>query len=222
MTKYQRVENVIIGLIMLISGAVMLFFPEDGFYCIAMILAGMLISSLFGSITSFIKLIADTQSQLPAITYWLMGSLVSIQPSDVEFVIGPMLIGMLPLILLRWRINLLTVGEEEALSMGIDTTKLRLVVIVCATLLTSVSVAVSGVIGWVGLVIPHFCRMIFGYDYRRLIPTNMLFGASFLIVVDTVARNVTTGEIPIGILTSFIGAPIFVYLILTGGAIRGD
>ena len=106
--------------------------------------------------------------------------------------------------------------------MGIDTTKLRLVVIVCATLLTSVSVAVSGVIGWVGLVIPHFCRMIFGYDYRRLIPTNMLFGASFLIIVDTVARNVTTGEIPIGILTSFIGAPIFVYLILTGGAIRGD
>jgi len=189
---------------------------------LAMILAGMLISSLFGSITSFIKLIADTQSQLPAITYWLMGSLVSIQPSDVKFVIGPMLIGMLPLILLRWRINLLTVGEEEALSMGIDTTKLRLVVIVCATLLTSVSVAVSGVIGWVGLVIPHFCRMIFGYDYRRLIPTNMLFGASFLIVVDTVARNVTTGEIPIGILTSFIGAPIFVYLILTGGAIRGD
>ena len=189
---------------------------------LAMILAGMLISSLFGSITSFIKLIADTQSQLPAITYWLMGSLVSIQPSDVKFVIIPMIIGMVPLILLRWRINLLTVGEEEALSMGIDTTKLRLVVIVCATLLTSVSVAVSGVIGWVGLVIPHFCRMIFGYDYRRLIPTNMLFGASFLIVVDTVARNVTTGEIPIGILTSFIGAPIFVYLILTGGAIRGD
>lgn len=189
---------------------------------LAMILAGMLISSLFGSITSFVKLIADTESALPAITYWLMGSLVSIQPKDVEFAIIPMLIGMVPLILLRWRINLLTVGEEEALSMGIDTTRLRFVVIVCATLLTSISVAISGVIGWIGLVIPHFCRMLFGYDYRKLIPTNMLFGATFLIVVDNVARMVTTAEIPIGILTSFIGAPIFVYLILTGGAIRGD
>ena len=189
---------------------------------LAMILAGMLISSLFGSITSFVKLIADTDSQLPAITYWLMGSLVSIQPQDVIFAIGPILVGMVPLWLLRWRINLLTVGEEEALSMGIDTGKLRFVVIVCATLLTSISVAISGVIGWIGLVIPHFCRMIFGYDYRRLIPTNILFGATFLIVVDNVARLATTAEIPIGILTSFIGAPVFVYLILTGGAVRGD
>ena len=189
---------------------------------LAMILAGMLIGSLFGSITSFVKLIADTESALPAITYWLMGSLVSIQPEDVEFAIIPIVIGMVPLFLLRWRINLLTVGEEEALSMGIDTTRLRFVVIVCATLLTSISVAISGVIGWIGLVIPHFCRMIFGYDYRRLIPTNILFGATFLIVVDNVARMATTAEIPIGILTSFIGAPIFVYLILTGGAIKGD
>ncbi len=189
---------------------------------LAMILAGMLISSLFGSITSFIKLIADTDSQLPAITYWLMGSLVSIEPRDVEFAIIPILIGMIPLVLLRWRINLLTVGEEEALSMGIDTSRLRFLVIVCATLLTSISVAISGVIGWIGLVIPHFCRMIYGYDYRRLIPTNMLFGATFLMVVDNVARLATTAEIPIGILTSFIGAPVFVYLILTGGAIRGD
>lgn len=189
---------------------------------LAMILAGMLISSLFGSITSFIKLIADTDSQLPAITYWLMGSLVSIEPRDVEFAIIPILIGMVPLVLLRWRINLLTVGEEEALSMGIDTSRLRFLVIVCATLLTSISVAISGVIGWIGLVIPHFCRMIYGYDYRRLIPANMLFGATFLMVVDNVARLATTAEIPIGILTSFIGAPVFVYLILTGGAIRGD
>ena len=189
---------------------------------LAMVLAGMLISSLFSSGTSFIKLVADTESALPAITYWLMGSLVSIQPGDVFFAFWPFVIGFIPLILLRWRINLLTVGEEEALSMGINTTRLRLVVIVCATLLTAVSVSISGVIGWVGLVIPHFCRMIFGYDFRRLIPTNMLFGATFLIVVDNVARLATTAEIPIGILTSFIGAPIFVYLIMTGGAIRGD
>ena len=189
---------------------------------LAMVLAGMLISSLFSSATSFIKLVADTQEALPAITYWLMGSLVSIQPADISFAIKPMIVGIIPLILLRWRINLLTVGEEEALSMGIDTTKLRFVVIVCATLLTAISVSISGVIGWVGLVIPHFCRMIYGYDYRRLIPTTLLFGATFLIVVDNVARLATTGEIPIGILTSFIGAPIFFYLIMTGGAIRGD
>ncbi len=189
---------------------------------LAMVLAGMLISSLFSSGISFIKLVADTQEALPAITYWLMGSLVSIQQQDIAFAIGPVALGMIPLFLLRWRINLLTVGEEEALSMGIDTTKLRLVVIICATLLTAISVSISGVIGWVGLVIPHFCRMIFGYDYRRLVPANLLFGATFLMVVDNVARLATTAEIPIGILTSFIGAPIFVYLILTGGAIRGD
>ena len=189
---------------------------------LAMILAGMMISTLASSGTSFIKLVADTEETLPAITYWLMGSLVSIEPADIGFAIGPIILGMVPLFLMRWRINLLTVGEEEALSMGIDTTKLRLIAIVCATLLTAISVSISGVIGWVGLVIPHFCRMIFGYDYRRLIPTNALFGATFLIVVDNVARLATTTEIPIGILTSFIGAPIFVYLIVTGGALKDD
>lgn len=189
---------------------------------LAMVLAGMLISTLASSGTSFIKLVADTDEILPAITYWLMGSLVSVEASDILFAIIPIIVGMVPLILLRWRINLLTVGEEEALSMGIDTKKLRLIVIVCATLLTSVSVSISGVIGWVGLVIPHFCRMIFGYDFRNLIPANILFGATFLIVVDNVARLATTTEIPIGILTSFIGAPIFVYLIVTGGAMKDD
>ncbi|MDO4177040.1 MAG: iron ABC transporter permease [Bacillota bacterium] len=189
---------------------------------LAMVLAGMLISTLASSGTSFIKLVADTEETLPAITYWLMGSLVSVEPGDVAFAIIPIIVGMVPLILLRWRINLLTVGEEEALSMGIDTGKLRLLVIVCATLLTAISVSISGVIGWVGLVIPHFCRMIFGYDFRSLIPTNILFGATFLIIVDNVARLATTTEIPIGILTSFIGAPIFIYLIITGGAIKDD
>ena len=189
---------------------------------LAMVLAGILIGSVFSSGTSFVKLVADTESQLPAITYWLMGSLVSITPEDVRFAFWPMLIGMIPMFLLRWRINLLTVGEEEALSMGINTTRLRFIVIACSALLTSSSVAISGVIGGVGLVIPHFCRMIYGYDYRRLIPTTLLFGATFLVFVDNVARIATTAEIPIGILTSFLAAPIFIYLILTGGAIRGD
>ena len=189
---------------------------------IALILAGMMVSSLFSAGTSYLKLVADTQQQLPAITYWLMGSLSSIKPRDVLFLVIPVTLGLVPLLILSWRMNLLTLGEEEARSMGVNTRLLRLVVILCATLLTAASVAVSGMIGWVGLVIPHFCRMLFGYDYRRLIPAAALFGASFLIIVDDIARLATAGEIPLGILTAFVGAPIFLYLILTGGARRGN
>ena len=189
---------------------------------LALVLAGMMVSSLFSAGTSFIKLIADTQQQLPAITYWLMGSLSSIKREDLAFLAVPVLVGMVPLFLLRWRMNLLTVGEEEARSMGVDTRTLRLVVIICATLLTAASVSVSGMIGWVGLVIPHFCRMLFGYDYRRLIPAATLFGAAFLLAVDDIARLATTAELPLGILTAFVGAPLFVYLILTGGGRRVD
>lgn len=189
---------------------------------IALILAGMMVSSLFSAGTSYIKLVADTQQQLPAITYWLMGSLSSIKPRDVLFLVIPVTLGLVPLLILSWRMNLLTLGEEEARSMGVNTRLLRFTVILCATLLTASSVAVSGMIGWVGLVIPHFCRMLFGYDYRRLIPAAALFGASFLIIVDDIARLATAGEIPLGILTAFVGAPIFLYLILTGGARRGN
>lgn len=187
---------------------------------VVLILAGMMISSLFSAGTSFVKLVADTQQQLPAITYWLMGSLSSIKDKDVVFLAIPVALGMIPLFFLRWRMNLLTVGEEEAQSMGVNTRRLRGAVIVCATLLTSASVAVSGMIGWVGLVIPHFCRMLFGYDYRRLIPAGALFGAAFLLAVDDIARLVTTGELPLGILTAFVGAPLFLYLIATGGGRR--
>ncbi len=187
---------------------------------LALILGGIVISSLFSAGTSFIKLVADTQEQLPAITYWLMGSLSSIQPKDLGFVVIPIAIGMIPLFLLRWRLNLLTVEEETSKSVGINVTLLRLIVIICATLITAASVSVSGMIGWVGLVIPHFCRMIFGYDYRRLVPATVLFGATFLLIVDDIARLVTTRELPIGILTSFVGAPLFIYLLVTGGGNR--
>lgn len=184
---------------------------------VALILAGMVVSSLFSAGTSYIKLVADTQEQLPAITYWLMGSLSSIKQRDVLFLLIPFVLGLVPLLLLRWRINLLTVGDDEAKAMGVNTTALRLIVIVCSTLLTASSVAVAGMIGWVGLIVPHFCRMIFGSDYRRLLPASALFGASFLIFTDDIARLATSGEIPIGILTAFVGAPIFLWLILTGG-----
>jgi iron complex transport system permease protein len=187
---------------------------------LSLVLAGVMISSLFTACTSFIKLIADTDNQLPAITYWLMGSLTSVKLDDLPFVAAPVVAGLIPLFLLRWRVNILTTEDDEAKSLGINTGRLRLTVVVCATLITAASVAVSGMIGWVGLVIPHFCRLIFGFDYRRLIPASALMGAAFLTLVDNVARTAVTSEIPLGILTSFIGAPVFVYLILTGGEAR--
>lgn len=179
---------------------------------VALILAGMMISSLFSAGTSFIKLVADTQQQLPAITYWLMGSLSGTRMKDVTFALLPMALGAVPLLLLRWRVNLLTLSEEEARSMGVNTTALRLVVILCATVLTAASVSVSGMIGWVGLVIPHLSRKLVGSDCRRLLPAAMLLGAIFLLLVDNVSRNLLAVEIPIGILTAFIGAPFFIYL----------
>ena len=179
---------------------------------VALILAGMMISSLFSAGTSFIKLVADTQQQLPAITYWLMGSLSGTRGVDIRFAILPMALGLIPLLLIRWRLNLLTLGEEEARALGINTALLRLIVVVCATLVTAASVSVSGLIGWVGLVIPHLCRRYIGNDYRKLLPASMLFGATFLLLVDNISRNLLAVEIPIGILTAFIGAPFFIYL----------
>ena len=185
---------------------------------LAMVLAGVMISSLFTAGTSFIKLVADPTDQLPAITYWLMGSLTSVKARDFSFAFWPVMLGLIPLWLLRWRINLLTLSEAEARSMGVDTARLRVVVVLCATLMTAGSVAISGMIGWVGLVIPHFGRMIFGQDYRKLLPASSLLGAVFLMVVDDLARTITTSEVPLGILTSFVGAPVFLYLIMSGGA----
>ena len=187
---------------------------------LGMVLAGIVVSSLFSAGTSLIKLLADTQSQLPEITYWLMGSLTSVKSKDLIVCI-PITIAALVLIVFKWRLNLLTIDEESASTMGVNIKALRLAVVICATLLTAASVSVTGIIGWVGLVIPHFCRMIFGYDYRRLVPASMLFGAAFLLIVDDIARIVTAGEIPIGILTAFVGAPLLLYLLATGG-VRND
>ncbi len=184
---------------------------------LSMVLSGVMIGSLFSAGTSFIKLAADTENQLPAITYWLMGSLASVKGRDTLFAFVPIALGLIPLFLLRWRINLLTVSEAEARSMGIHTDRLRAVVILCATLVTSASVAVSGMIGWVGLVIPHLSRKLVGNDYRHLTPASMLFGAAFMLAVDNVSRNLLATEIPIGILTAFVGAPFFVWLITRKG-----
>ena len=184
---------------------------------VGLILAGIMIGSLVSSATSMIKLVADPEDQLPAITYWLMGSLNGTRPRDVWFVLVPMLVGLVPLVLLRWKINILTLGEEEARTMGVNTKRLRTVVILCATLVTAASVSVSGVIGWVGLVIPHLTRRIVGNNYKHLLPASMLLGALFLLLVDNISRNLFATEIPIGILTSFIGAPSSIYLLTRDG-----
>ena len=179
-----------------------------------LILAGIMVSSLFSAGTSYIKLGADPSSKLPEITYWLMGSFSGKTWHDVRFALPFMLLGTVPLFLLRWRMNLLTMGDDEARAMGVDANRLRLLVVVCATLVTAASVSVSGVIGWVGLVIPHMARRLSGNDYRKLLPTTLLLGAIFLLAVDNLCRNLLAVEIPIGILTSFFGAPFFLALML--------
>lgn len=184
-----------------------------GNHMMVVVLAGVMVSSLFQAGVSYAKLVADPTDELADITYWLMGSLTGANMRDIGMVLPIMLIGCATLFALRWRINILTMGDDEAATMGVNARRTRIVVIIAATLVTAASVCVTGMIGWVGLVIPHLCRMLVGADYRRLIPASMLMGASFLLIVDDVARLATTAEIPIGILTAFVGAPFFLYLI---------
>lgn len=187
---------------------------------LGIVLAGIMVSSLTQAGTSFIKLVADPNNKLPAITFWLMGSLVGATNKELKFVIWPMLAGLIPLLVLRWRINILTLGDEEAESIGVNAKRVRTIVIICATLVTASAVSVSGMIGWVGLVIPHMMRRIVGSDYRHLMPASMLGGGLFLLLVDNFSRNISNTEIPIGILTAFVGAPFFLALITRRGEFK--
>ena len=178
-----------------------------------LVLSGIMMGTLLTAGISYIKLVADPANQLPQITYWLMGSLAGVQQGDLVRVFAPMAMGLLPLYLVRWRINILTLGDDHAHALGVNANLLRLLVMICSTLITAASVSVSGVIGWVGLVIPHLCRKLVGGNYLYLLPASALMGALFLLAVDGAARNLVAVEIPIGILTAFIGAPFFIYLI---------
>lgn len=180
---------------------------------LGLILSGIMVGSLFSAGTSYIKLVADINDQLPLITYWLIGSLAGAKMSQVKFVIIPMAVGLIVLFLLKWQLNVLTMGDDEARTMGVNARRIRLIVIVFATMITAASVSVSGIIGWVGLVIPHLARKVVGNNYKHLMPATMLLGAIFLLLVDDVSRNLLAVEIPLGILTAFIGAPFFIYLI---------
>ncbi len=181
-----------------------------------LVLSGMVISSLFGAFISIIKYLADPYSKLPEITFWLMGSFSSVTGIDLALILLPILICTIFLMLVRWRLNVLAFGDEEASSMGINTKRLRLTVILCATVLTASVVSVSGQIGWVGLVIPHAARRIVGPNYRHLLPVTFLIGGIFLLIVDNVSRNIFPVEIPLGILMAIIGAPCLIVLLLKG------
>ncbi|MCR4419617.1 MAG: iron ABC transporter permease [Clostridia bacterium] len=180
---------------------------------IMLVLGGVIVSSMFQALISFIKYIADPYEKLPAIVFWLMGSLASARFQDIIVASIPMSVGMAGLVAISWRINVLSMGDKEAQTLGVNVVLEKGIVIFCASLATAGAVCVSGIIGWVGLVIPHIGRMIVGNDNRVLIPTSMALGGAYLILVDTLARVVSGSEIPLGILTALVGGPFFVYLL---------
>ncbi len=184
---------------------------------LVLVLAGMIVSSMFGSFIAVAKYIADPYRQLQEITFWLMGSLASIDTKSMKIVIPIVFIGIILLYCIRWRINIMTFGDEEAKALGVNTTAVRLIVIMAATLITSAVVSLCGQIAWVGLIIPHLSRMLIGPDYNKLLPLSMLMGGTYLLAVDDIARTAMQTEIPLGILTSLIGAPFFIYLLLRSG-----
>jgi iron complex transport system permease protein len=183
---------------------------------LVLVLSGVVVGALAGACISLVKILADPYDQLPAITFWLLGSLAGVKLADLAIVAPLVIVGLVPLILLRWRIGVLSLGDDEARSLGVDVTRMRLLVIVAATLMTASVVAVSGVIGWIGLMIPHIARMLVGPNFDRLLPTAMLLGASFMLLVDTLARSIARIETPLGILTAVLGAPFFLWLLARG------
>ena len=179
---------------------------------LALVLTGVVIGTLLGSAIALLKYLADPYNQLPAITYWLLGSLAAITPKEILYSIPLVLTGLAPMLLLRWRMNLLALPDDEARALGVDTRKLRTLIVAAATLMTAAAVAVSGIIGWVGLLIPHAARLLVGPDFGRLLPLAMLLGAAFLLAVDTLCRTIATIEVPPGVLTALIGTPFFLWL----------
>jgi iron complex transport system permease protein len=179
---------------------------------LVLVLSGIVVSSLFAALLSLLKYIADPLDKLPAITYWLMGSFADIRTGELGTAVAMVLAGAIPLLLVSWRLNVLSFGEEEARSLGLHTGRMRVAVILCATLVTASMISVCGIIGWVGLVVPHISRFLAGANHRRLMPVSFLVGAAFMVAVDTVARSAASVEIPVGIITAVLGAPFFIWI----------
>ncbi len=178
-----------------------------------LVLSGIVVGSLFSALTSLTKYMADPMNKMPAIVFWLLGSLNHVSAKDIR-VFGPMIIAsIIIMLLIRWKINILTMGDDDAKALGVNTERLKIAIILCSTVLTASAVCLCGIIGWIGLVVPHIGRMLVGPDNRYLLPVTILTGSSFLVVVDTLARSLSASEIPLGILTSIIGAPLFAFLL---------
>ena len=180
---------------------------------VTLVLCGMVITAIFSALISAVKLVADPYDELPTITFWLMGGLNYVVKEDILIMIAPLLIGGITLFLMRFRLNVLALSDEEINALGINAETSRRVVILCATLMTSSAVAVGGMIAWVGLLVPHISRLITGPDFRKLLPASLLIGAIFLLIVDDVARSILQIELPLGVLTALIGAPVFLVLL---------
>lgn len=178
-----------------------------------LVLSGIIVGALFSAATSLLKYVADPVNQMPSIVFWMLGSLNNSSNKDMAIVGPVMLVGITILLLIRWRINLLAMGEEDARALGVNTTQIRAIIIICATVISACAVSIAGIIGWIGLVIPHIGRLLVGPDNKLLLPVVTLVGASYLVAVDTIARTAMESEIPIGILTAMVGAPIFAYLL---------
>ena len=178
-----------------------------------LVLCGLIVSTLFQAFVSIIKYVADTDLLLPEITYWLMGSIAKVTYKDIMFFMIPFTLGVIPIMLIRWQLNVMSFGEDEAKAMGVNVRSIRLICIVCSTLLTAGVVSIAGTIGWVGLMIPHLVRFMVGPNNVKLIPMSFLTGSLFMLVVDNVCRSALAYEIPLGVLTSLIGAPFFVLIL---------
>jgi len=181
------------------------------------VLSGIMMGSLFNALVSLVKFVADEESQLPAITYWLMGGLNNVSYKTLLLGAPAVIVGIAVLLALRWRMNLLVLSEDEARASGVNISALRAVTVVCATVITASCVSMCGQVGWVGLLIPHICRMKFGSNHLSLLSASVGTGAAFMIVVDTVARSASAQEIPVSILTAVIGAPFFIFLMRRSG-----
>ncbi|MGI5825352.1 MAG: FecCD family ABC transporter permease [Bacillota bacterium] len=179
---------------------------------VMLILGGTIVSALFSALLALLKYLADPADELPTIVYWLMGSVSAVGYDDF-WAFLPILLGIVILLVYSWRINVLSMGDKEALSLGVNVKSCKLVIIVAATLSTAGAVCISGVVGWIGLIVPHIGRMIIGNDNRKLLPVSISVGAVFLVVVDTISRSISSSEVPLGILTAIIGAPFFVFLL---------
>src|SRR6476660_6646997 len=180
---------------------------------LVLVLTGVVVGSLVSAGVGLVKYLADPYNQLPAMTFWLLGSLAATGVADLVPLFGPVALGTLVLVALRWRMNVMSLPDEEARALGLPTGPLRIVIVAAATLVTSASVATAGIIGWVGLVVPHIARTLVGPDFARLIPAAALLGGGFLLVIDTLARTAAAVEIPVGILSAFVAAPFFIWLL---------